>query len=103
MVVFPRVEAQQEVEAGAALDEVGVMEEAAYATSRTTLMAGEKLVAFTDGVTEAMDAQQNLFGTARLGATLARAADASPDALDRTVMDTLRIDWVICSLVSKIG
>jgi sigma-B regulation protein RsbU (phosphoserine phosphatase) len=69
---------------------LGVMEEAVYATSRTTLLPGEKLMAFTDGVTEAMDPAQQLFGTDRLGATLAAAAKASPENLDQTIMDAVR-------------
>lgn len=69
---------------------LGIMDDAVYRTSHTTLVPGEKLVAFTDGVTEAMDPSHGLFGTQRLQQTLARVAARSPQDLDQAVMDALR-------------
>ncbi|WP_428565038.1 MAG: SpoIIE family protein phosphatase [Solidesulfovibrio sp. DCME] len=69
---------------------LGVLEEAAYATSRLALTPGETLVAFTDGVTEAMDPQQRLFGTDRLLQTLARAAGRPTEDLTAAVMEAVR-------------
>ncbi len=65
---------------------LGIMDDTVYRTSRLSLSPGEKLVTFTDGVTEAMDPGQQLFGTDRLALTLARSAGASPEAMDAAVM-----------------
>ncbi len=65
---------------------LGIMEEAVYKTSRLALAPGARLVAFTDGVTEAMDPAQRLFGTDRLRETLERAAGLPPEVLDAAVM-----------------
>ena len=65
---------------------LGVMEDAVYRTATVTLAPGEKLVAFTDGVTEAQNPAQELFGTDRLMAVLAKAASMPPEVLDAAVM-----------------
>src|SRR5262249_22158196 len=57
---------------------LGVMDDARYHTSRMSLNAGETLVLYTDGVTEAMDAQGRLFSTPRFEQTLQRLADQRP-------------------------
>ena len=57
---------------------LGILDEAPYHTSRMVLRAGETLLLYTDGVTEAMDAQDHLFSTARLEQTLQRLADQRP-------------------------
>src|SRR5215475_288826 len=57
---------------------LGVLGDARYHTSRTSLKAGETLVLYTDGVTEAMDAQNHLFSTPRLERTLQGLADQRP-------------------------
>jgi phosphoserine phosphatase RsbU/P len=57
---------------------LGIMEEARYRTNRITLHAGEALVLYTDGVTEAMDPQNRLFSTPRLEQTLLRLAPQRP-------------------------
>ncbi|MEA4858719.1 MAG: SpoIIE family protein phosphatase [Solidesulfovibrio sp.] len=69
---------------------LGIMEDAVYTTSRVNLAPGETLVAFTDGVTEAMDPGQRLFGADRLAETLARAAGRSPESLVDAIMDAVR-------------
>ena len=67
---------------------LGVMDDARYHTSRMSLNAGETLVLYTDGVTEAMDAQSQFFSTPRLEQTLQRLADQRPvDLLTELVED----------------
>ncbi|OLN25924.1 Serine phosphatase RsbU, regulator of sigma subunit [Desulfovibrio sp. DV] len=68
---------------------LGVMEDSVYRTATVTLAPGEKLVAFTDGVTEAMNPGLELFGTTRLHDTLAQAAALSPQALDEAIMQAV--------------
>jgi sigma-B regulation protein RsbU (phosphoserine phosphatase) len=65
---------------------LGVMEDSVYRTASVTLAPGEKIVAFTDGVTEAQNPAQELFGTDRLLAVLSRAASMPPEVLDAAVM-----------------
>jgi sigma-B regulation protein RsbU (phosphoserine phosphatase) len=65
---------------------LGVMEDAVYRTATVTLAPGEKIVAFTDGVTEAQNPAQELFGTQRLLSVLSKAASMPPEVLDAAVM-----------------
>ncbi|HEX8751627.1 MAG TPA: SpoIIE family protein phosphatase, partial [Nitrospira sp.] len=57
---------------------LGVLGDARYQTSRMSLKAGETLVLYTDGVTEAMDAQNHFFSTPRFEQTLQRLAGQRP-------------------------
>lgn len=56
---------------GARATPLAVFENHAYATHRARLAPGDTLLMFTDGVTEAMDARQALYGDERLAALLA--------------------------------
>ncbi len=49
---------------------LGIVEELVYRESRTVLQTNDLLVVYTDGVTEAMDSQQNLFSEQRLETVL---------------------------------
>src|SRR5262245_33933777 len=57
---------------------LGFLDEATYRTSRMSLKAGETLLLYTDGVTEAMDAEDRFFSAPRLEQTLLRLADQRP-------------------------
>ena len=71
--------------AGTAL---GIVDDARYHTNRMSLNAGETLVLYTDGVTEAMDAQGHFFSTPRFEQTLQRLVDQRPfDLLTKLVED----------------
>ena len=71
--------------AGTAL---GIVDDARYHTNRMSLNAGETLVLYTDGVTEAMDTHGYLFSTPRFEQTLQRLVDQRPfDLLTRLVED----------------
>ena len=54
---------------------VGVRKKAAYAMERLTLAPGDALYLYTDGVTEAMDEEGNLYGEKRLKDTLDNMED----------------------------
>ena len=58
---------------------------AKYKLNRTTLNAGDVVYLYTDGVTEAHDKDDRLFGEERLLAALNEKADASCQELDETV------------------
>ncbi|MEM7060304.1 MAG: SpoIIE family protein phosphatase [Pseudomonadota bacterium] len=51
----------------------GLMDEIDFPVGRAKLQPGDRLCLFTDGVTEAMDSDGNMFGIDRLEATLATA------------------------------
>ena len=50
---------------------LGMLEKQSYRAHRLTLRAGDRLFLYTDGITEAMNARKEVFGEARLVATLA--------------------------------
>jgi sigma-B regulation protein RsbU (phosphoserine phosphatase) len=60
---------------------LGWMEAAEYKETEITLEKGDALYLYTDGVTEAMDAQKTLFGEQRLVDALNRNRDSSPKDL----------------------
>ncbi|WP_167784647.1 PP2C family protein-serine/threonine phosphatase [Ramlibacter rhizophilus] len=68
---------------GAAL---GVVEEARYAQATVVLLPGDTVFAYTDGVTEAENAQGELFGRARLQTLFEQRPCASArEAVDRVL------------------
>ncbi len=70
---------------------VGAMPEVAYACGRLRLESGERLFLYTDGVSEAMNVDQELFSCARMKHVLAGAAGADArgavDAMMAAVAD----------------
>ncbi len=67
---------------------LGGIEGARYKEYSLTLQPGDKLFVYTDGVPEATDSSQTLFGTERMLASLNRAGGASP----RATLETVRAD-----------
>jgi phosphoserine phosphatase RsbU/P len=65
---------------------LGVMEEATYATRTIRLTPGDRLLLYTDGVTEAMDAGQRLFSDERLLGEMAGLAAAEPRRMVERIM-----------------
>ncbi|MBQ6274967.1 MAG: SpoIIE family protein phosphatase [Oscillospiraceae bacterium] len=64
---------------------IGGMEGVRYREYELTLRPGAKLFLYTDGVPEATDAEQRLFGTERMLAALNEAGDSGPEPLLRAV------------------
>jgi serine phosphatase RsbU (regulator of sigma subunit) len=60
-----------------------------WAESEIAIEPGETLVAFTDGVTDAVGIDGERWGTERLSQALAGATDAQPQALRRRLVDAL--------------
>jgi sigma-B regulation protein RsbU (phosphoserine phosphatase) len=69
---------------------LGIRADAAYSTGRLTLPAGEGLYVFTDGVTEASDAEGALFAEPRLEAVLQSAAGRPSAEVVRSVAEAVR-------------
>ena len=69
---------------------VAIMEGMRFREHEFKLNPGDRLFVYTDGVTEATDADNRLFGTDRMLAALNRDPDAPPEALLRNVRDGIR-------------
>ncbi|MFH1491172.1 MAG: SpoIIE family protein phosphatase [Pseudomonadota bacterium] len=68
---------------------LGVMEDFKYLSKRLVLGEGEALFIYTDGVTEAMNAADQLFSEERLEKTLDRMKDAPIENVIVDVMDSI--------------
>jgi serine phosphatase RsbU (regulator of sigma subunit)/pSer/pThr/pTyr-binding forkhead associated (FHA) protein len=68
---------------------VGLIPDAKYAAVRVTLEPGDTLVLFSDGVTEAADPQEQMFGVPRLSEVLAGHHETPLDQLQKRVVDSI--------------
>jgi phosphoserine phosphatase RsbU/P len=68
---------------------VGLMPDADYAACQIKLAPGDTLVLFSDGVTEAMDPDNNLYGGPRLREVLTELREASLDHVQKTVLASI--------------
>jgi sigma-B regulation protein RsbU (phosphoserine phosphatase) len=70
---------------------LGVVEGFPYNTNRVELQPGDALLLYTDGVTEAMDHEENLFSDQRLETFLAQIHNGSPlNDIVRSVVSEVR-------------
>jgi serine phosphatase RsbU (regulator of sigma subunit) len=68
---------------------VGLVPEAEYATAAVKLEPGDTLVLFSDGVTEAMDPQEEFFGVPRLAKLLAGHNETPLDELQKLLLEAV--------------
>jgi sigma-B regulation protein RsbU (phosphoserine phosphatase) len=68
---------------------VGLVPEAEYATASVKLEPGDTLVLFSDGVTEAMDPQEELFGVPRLVRVLIGQNETPLDELQKVLLEAV--------------
>lgn len=68
---------------------VGLMPGTQYVTARMKLRPGDTMVLFSDGVTEAMDPDQNMYGGPRLRDVLSDLHEASLDHVQKTVLESI--------------
>jgi len=69
---------------------LGALDSARYEVRSTTLQAGDGIFLYTDGVTEAMDAEGQLFSDQRLRACLGQINGAGPEAVVRHVVEEVQ-------------
>ncbi len=69
---------------------IGLVESFNFGIEKVTLEAGDVLLLYTDGLTEAMNAQDEEYGEQRLLALLQRAHGSSPQALLHDLRHALR-------------
>ncbi len=65
---------------------LGVTDEMESRGHEFTMQPGDTLLLYTDGITEAMNFDDNLFGVSRLDAAVARSNGASQDVIDEVIM-----------------
>jgi sigma-B regulation protein RsbU (phosphoserine phosphatase) len=68
---------------------VGLIPEASFAAKTACLLPGDTLVLFSDGVTEAMDPEEQLFGVSRLRETLSGQHDLPLEDLQKKVLKSV--------------
>jgi sigma-B regulation protein RsbU (phosphoserine phosphatase) len=68
---------------------VGLVPDAVYTAACLKLQAGDTLVLFSDGVTEAMDPDEQLFGVPRLREVLESKTTADLDEIQKTVLESV--------------
>ncbi|MBZ5659993.1 MAG: SpoIIE family protein phosphatase [Acidobacteriia bacterium] len=69
---------------------VGLVPQAEFTATTTNLQPGDTLALFSDGVTEAMDPQEELYGVPRLREVLAGRHDQPLDHLQKTVLESIQ-------------
>jgi phosphoserine phosphatase RsbU/P len=68
---------------------VGLVPEAEYQVSRVKLEPGDTMVLFSDGVTEAMDPDEQLFGVPRLRECLNGKTEYTLDEIQKSVLEAV--------------
>jgi sigma-B regulation protein RsbU (phosphoserine phosphatase) len=66
---------------------LGAFQESAYAQGQIDLRAGDRLVMFTDGITEAVNREQEEFGEKRLVEACLSGRQLSAEVLHRSLFD----------------
>jgi phosphoserine phosphatase RsbU/P len=69
---------------------VGMVPGAEYAAARLKLDPGDTLILFSDGVSEAMDPDEEMFGLSRFREVLTGQSEASLAELQETVLDSVK-------------
>lgn len=68
---------------------VGLVEQATFSSTRVQFEPGDTLVLYSDGITEAENAEGALFGFERLGMALEANAGASIDQVEQNVLTAI--------------
>ncbi|HXX14928.1 MAG TPA: SpoIIE family protein phosphatase [Candidatus Eremiobacteraceae bacterium] len=68
---------------------VGLVPEAEFSTTTLQLAPNDTLVLYSDGVTEAMDPDEQLYGNGRLRAVLAGKDEMTLDQIQKTVLESV--------------
>jgi sigma-B regulation protein RsbU (phosphoserine phosphatase) len=66
---------------------LGILEDVQYEETRFQLQPGDKIIFYTDGIVEAMNTQEEMFGFDRLLEVVQNSASMSADALLQEIND----------------
>ncbi len=69
---------------------LGIMENAEYQETRLQLSAGDKVVFYTDGIVEAMNEKEEIFGFERLMEVVQGARSMGADTLLKEIIDRVK-------------
>ena len=69
---------------------VGLLPETVYVTSHAQLQPDDTLVLYSDGLTEAMDPDEQMFGVSRLCGVLSGQQDAPLDYLQKAILESVQ-------------
>ena len=69
---------------------LGILDDAAYEESRFQLQPGDKIVLYTDGIVEAMNEQEEMFGFERLLEVVQSSTSATAEALLNEIKDHVK-------------
>ena len=70
---------------------LGILESAEYQETRLQLSPGDKIVFYTDGIVEAMNEQEEMFGFERLLEVVQGAKPMTADSLLKEIIDRVRV------------
>lgn len=70
---------------------LGILPEAEFSPHAHTIAPGEMIIAYTDGVTEAMSPTRTLFGERRLELVAGKYSDRSPELISKIVVKALEM------------
>jgi sigma-B regulation protein RsbU (phosphoserine phosphatase) len=70
---------------------LGLMRKHVFTSSTFKVQPGEKVIFYTDGVTEAFNASQELFGQHRLESLLLQKADEPVEEITQSIMEAVRL------------
>jgi sigma-B regulation protein RsbU (phosphoserine phosphatase) len=66
---------------------LGILEDVGYQETRLHLASGDKVVLYTDGIVEAMDEKEEMFGFERLIEVVQGARSMTADSLLKEILD----------------
>ncbi len=70
---------------------LGILDEANYEETRLQLEPGDKVVFYTDGIVEAMNEQEEMYGFERLLEVVKQASTADADVLHKEILDRVNV------------
>jgi serine phosphatase RsbU (regulator of sigma subunit) len=66
---------------------LGILEDANYEETRLQLAIGDKIILYTDGIVEAMNEKEEMFGFERLQEVVLEAKSAEADLLLKEILE----------------
>jgi sigma-B regulation protein RsbU (phosphoserine phosphatase) len=69
---------------------LGILDDADYAETRIELVAGDRMIFYTDGIVEAMNDQEEMFGFDRLLEIVQKSRSATADDLLQRIIDDVK-------------